>query len=74
MGDSGAGLSGVEYSMQSVLSAQNKTGYASGDSGSNIYLTIDANLQYRLKEIARKTIAETGAESFTLIAGRCKIG
>ncbi|GMO59768.1 MAG: penicillin-binding protein [Treponemataceae bacterium] len=74
MGDSGTGLSGVEYSLQNVLSPQVTTDSPSNRSGQNVYLSIDANLQYRLGEIGRKTMEETGAESFTLLAADAKTG
>ena len=68
MGDDGTGLSGIEYSQQSVLSPEidsNSTGTIHGD---NVYLTIDAGLQYKLQKIAAEAMKETQAESIMLIA------
>ncbi|MFC2600033.1 penicillin-binding protein [Treponema lecithinolyticum] len=65
MGDSGNGLSGIEYSMQQILMPKQNEKNASGK---NVFLTIDANLQYKLEQIAYASIKETQAESFMLIA------
>ena len=79
MGDAGTGLSGIEYSMQSVLAPDiqsiDKAYYtpASGK-GKNVYLTIDANLQYKLEKIAKSAMEDTGAESLMLIAAEAKTG
>ena len=42
--------------------------------GKNIYLTIDANLQYKLEEIARDTMKSTQAESMMLLCSDVKTG
>ena len=42
--------------------------------GRNIYLTIDANLQYKLEQIAQKTMQETQAEAMMLIAADSQTG
>ncbi len=69
MGDDAKGLSGIEYSKQQVLSpAENET------SGKNIYLTIDANLQYKLEKLAKEALETTQAESLMLIAAEAKTG
>lgn len=73
MGDDGIGLSGIEYTMQSVLSPNNDP--ASLDNfGKDIYLTIDANLQYKLEQITRAAMEKTQAESVMLIAAHAKKG
>ncbi len=84
MGNSGAGLSGMEYAMQSVLAPEIPsidTAYPvssnNGDSvvrGKNVYLTIDAALQYKLEKVVQKTMETTGAESVMLIAAEAKTG
>ena len=71
MGDAGIGLSGIEYSMQQVL-APKETGKTA--SGKNVFLTIDANLQYKLEHIARNAMEETQAESFMLLAAESDTG
>ena len=74
MGDDGKGLAGIEYSMQSYLQPSEKYGNAKESQEKNVYLTIDANLQYKLEEIARDTMRTTQAESMMLIAADAKNG
>ena len=74
MGDDGKGLAGIEYSMQSYLQPSEKDGNAKESQEKNVYLTIDANLQYKLEEIARDTMRTTQAESMMLIAADAKNG
>lgn len=69
MGDDGKGLTGLEYSKDSTLSS---SGSVAG--GKNIYLTIDATLQYKLEEIAHKAMADTGAECMMLLASNAHTG
>ncbi len=67
MGDDGKGLAGIEFSQQEILSPeQPEDGEAV--QAKNIFLSIDANLQYKLEKIARKSMNETQAESMMLIA------
>lgn len=79
MGDAGTGLSGIEYSMQSVLAPEVQIADKAYDShnngkGKNVYLTIDSNLQYKLEKIANEAMENTGAESLMLIAAEAKTG
>ena len=74
MGDDGEGLAGIEYSKQSVLSPKLSTDIASSRAGLNVYLTIDANLQYKLEKIAQKAMDDTKAESVMMIAADAKNG
>lgn len=74
MGDDGNGLAGIEYSEQNVLSPIQKPDDPTRTQGSNIYLTIDANLQYKLEKIARNTMDTTQAASMMLIAAEAKTG
>ena len=74
MGDDGKGLAGIEYSMQSYLQPSEKDGNGKESQEKNVYLTIDANLQYKLEEIARDTMRTTQAESMMLIAADAKNG
>jgi cell division protein FtsI (penicillin-binding protein 3) len=67
MGDDGNGLSGIEYTEQNILSPKNTM-------GKNIYMTLDANLQYKLEQLAQKSMEDTQAESFMLIAAEAKTG
>ncbi len=74
MGDDGNGLSGVEYSMQSMLSPAAPADSAKIEQGRNVYLTIDANLQYKLEQISNKAMQDTQAECMMLIAAEAKTG
>lgn len=74
MGEDGRGLAGIEYSMQEELQPSGNSGNAKNLQGKNIYLTIDANLQYKLEEIARETIKTTQAESMMLLCSDVKTG
>lgn len=84
MGDEGEGLAGIEFSMQDILSPTQKNNSETEKSesesnqdanrGRNIYLTIDANLQYKLEQIAQKTMEETQAEAMMLIAADSQTG
>lgn len=74
MGDDGLGLSGMEYSQQDILSPKPKEGETGTLYGQNIYLTIDANLQYKLEKIAKDTMQETQAESLMMLASDVRTG
>jgi Cell division protein FtsI/penicillin-binding protein 2 len=74
MGDDGNGLSGVEYSMQQMLSPAAPADSGKIEQGKNVYLTIDANLQYKLEQISNKAMKETQAECMMLIAAEAKTG
>ena len=75
MGDSGTGLAGIEYSMQDTLAPKIAADFLPNDlHGKNVYLTIDANLQFKLEKIAREAMADTQAESLMLVAAEAKTG
>lgn len=75
MGDSGTGLAGIEYAMQDTLSPKLAADVLPADvQGNNVYLTIDANLQFKLEKIAREAMANTQAESMMLVAAEAKTG
>lgn len=74
MGDAGTGLSGIEYSQQSLLSPEPGSNSTETVYGKNIYLTIDANLQYRLEKISKAAMESTQAESLMLIAASASTG
>jgi len=72
MGSEGKGMSGIEYSQQDILaSKQNGTEL---ESGKNVYLTIDSNLQYKLEQIAFDTVNETQCQSMMMIAVESRTG
>ncbi|MDR1100064.1 MAG: transpeptidase family protein [Treponema sp.] len=60
-GDENNGLAGIEYAFNRELSGENGT-------GSQVFLTIDANVQHILEQIAAKTLEETRAEAVMLTA------
>lgn len=74
MGDDGTGLSGIEYSKQNILSPEPSPDATGTIHGSNVYLTIDSGLQYKLEKIAKQSMEETQAESLMLIAADAKNG
>lgn len=74
MGDDGTGLAGIEYSMQHILMPQTAEEQTGIIHGKNVYLTIDANLQYKLEQIARESMAQTHAESMMILAAEAKTG
>ncbi len=74
MGDDGRGLAGIEFSQQSNLSPTGTDENGEPLQGRNVFLSIDANLQYKLEQIAHRTINETQAESMMLIAADCTNG
>ena len=74
MGDEGTGLAGIEFSQQGVLSPEIDKSLETPEQGKNIYLSIDSNLQYKLEQIAYKTMNETQAESMMLLAADSRTG
>ncbi len=74
MGDDGKGLAGIEYSMQPILQPEPKPGDIKPEQGKNVYLTIDANLQYKLEKIAREALEETQGANLMLLAAYAKTG
>ncbi len=73
MGAEGKGLAGIEYSMNDVLSSKENED-AEVESGKNIYLTIDANLQSQLETVATDVMSDTKAESLMMIAANARTG
>lgn len=74
MGTDGTGLSGIEYSQQSVLSPEVNESAAGTVYGNNVYLTIDAALQFKLEKIAMNAMETTQAENIMLIAANSRNG
>ncbi|MGL4982733.1 MAG: penicillin-binding protein [Treponemataceae bacterium] len=73
MGDSGQGLSGIEYSLQSVLEPKVIT-KNSDMYGESVVLTIDSNLQYKLEQVSQEVMEETQAESLMMVAANAQTG
>ena len=74
MKNDGTGASGIEYSMQNQLSPPFKVDAPFNPYGKNIYLTIDANLQFKLEKIAQEAMKNTQASNLMLIAAEAKTG
>lgn len=74
MGDDGEGLAGIEYSMQRDLAPKLSPNPEEVRDGQNVYLTIDANLQYKLEKIALSAMESTQAESVMMVAAHGKTG
>lgn len=82
MGDDGKGLAGIEFSQQNILSPDISEEMLEnlGDNlaelpqGRNIFLSIDANLQYKLEQICHRVMDETQAEAMMLVACDSKTG
>lgn len=74
MGDDGKGLAGIEFSQQRILQPEIDENAEEQPQGRNVFLSIDANLQYKLEQISQKTMNETQAESMMLIAADCRTG
>ncbi|MDR0539255.1 MAG: PASTA domain-containing protein [Spirochaetaceae bacterium] len=66
VGDENRGLEGIEFIYDKELSARFENGEAV--SGDQVILTIDANIQYILEEIAGRVLTENEAEAVMLIA------
>lgn len=74
MGDDGTGLAGIEYSMQRYLSPPPAPAGEKQDQGKDIFLTIDANLQYKLEKIAKQALEDTEAANIMILAASAKSG
>ena len=67
VGTEGSGLAGIEYAMDKELSpGQGGTALKLG--GSQVFLTLDVNVQYILESIADKVMKENKAEAVMLMA------
>lgn len=74
LGDDGAGLTGVEYSFQDILSPPATPTSTESRAGYNVMLTIDGAIQYELEKVARSTMEETKAEAVIILTVRAKTG
>lgn len=73
LGDDGRGLTGVEYSLQKVLSPPSSSEGYDGV-GYDVYLSIDANIQYMMEQRASKVMKETACEGLMFLAVDAKGG
>ncbi|MDR3335341.1 MAG: transpeptidase family protein [Treponema sp.] len=62
VGDENNGLEGIEYAFESDLAPQGE------QNGKQVFLTIDANVQHILEDIAERTLIENKAEAVMLLA------
>lgn len=77
VGDGNHGLAGLENRYEGDLlppAAKVKSGSDDRLRGNQLVLSIDSAMQYSLEEIARKAMADTGAESVILLAGDARTG
>lgn len=74
MGNDGVGLAGIEYSFQNTLSPPVQPDVQKQEQGKNVYISIDANLQYKLEQICATSMQNTQAESMMLVAAEAKTG
>lgn len=77
VGDGNRGLAGVESKYEADLSPSPAPAPDSSSGifkGNEVQLSIDSAVQFSLEEIARKTMADTGAESVILLAGDARTG
>ncbi|MCL2557464.1 MAG: transpeptidase family protein [Treponema sp.] len=63
VGAQNEGLEGVEFAFNAALSGRD-----SGGAGSQVVLTIDANVQHILESVSTRVLRETGAESVMFMA------
>ena len=73
LGDDGLGLTGVEYSLQKVLSPP-PTSEGYDGVGYDVYLSIDANIQYVMEKIASGVMQKTNCEGLMFLAVDGKTG
>jgi cell division protein FtsI (penicillin-binding protein 3) len=66
VGDEGSGLAGIEYAFDSDLKGSEGAWSRSG--GSQVFLTLDVNVQYILESIAAKVLNENNAEAVIFMA------
>lgn len=73
LGDDGLGLTGIEYSLQKVLSPPpSSEGY--DGVGYDVYLSIDANIQYMMEKVASGVMQDTNCEGLMFLAVDGKTG
>ncbi|HTX74308.1 MAG TPA: penicillin-binding protein [Rectinemataceae bacterium] len=77
VGDGNRGLAGIESKYDTdLLPAAVPPGRRAGGAtqGASVVLSIDADIQYSLEEIARKAMSDTGAQAIILLAADARTG
>lgn len=77
VGDGNRGLAGVESKYEAELSPSPAPAPDASSGllkGNEVQLAVDSAIQFSLEEIARKAMADTGAESVILLAGDARTG
>ncbi|MFZ4616528.1 MAG: penicillin-binding protein [Rectinemataceae bacterium] len=74
VGDANRGLAGIELKYDGDLRPPRSRPGDKATLGNSIILTIDANLQFALEEVARKAQASTKAQAVILLAGDARNG
>ncbi len=68
------GLSGAEYQFDKQLSPPAEADGPAGSIGNQVFLTIDANAQYKMESLARQVYQEHDAKAVMLLAMNAKNG
>ena len=74
VGTENHGLAGAEAAFDQLLSADPKKAVGSYAYGDSVYLTIDADLQFRLESLGRQALKENSAEALALVAVEARTG
>jgi len=74
VGTENHGLAGAEAAFDQLLSADPKNAVGSYSYGNAVYLTIDADLQFRLETLGRQALKENSAEALALVAVEARTG
>jgi cell division protein FtsI (penicillin-binding protein 3) len=74
VGTENHGLAGAEAAFDSVLAADPEAAKGGVSYGDSVFLTIDADLQFRLETLARKALTDNAAEALALVAMEARTG
>jgi cell division protein FtsI (penicillin-binding protein 3) len=74
VGTENHGLAGAEAAFDTLLSADSRKAIGSYAYGDAVYLTIDADLQYRLESLGRQSMKDNSAEALALVAVEARTG
>jgi cell division protein FtsI (penicillin-binding protein 3) len=74
VGTENHGLAGAEAALDDVLAAKPEKANGAYSYGDAVYLTIDADLQFRLEALGRQALKENAAEALALVAIEARTG